>query len=88
MAHGFFCKCKKCNPSIMDMVFGSAKKKGNFSKKLKDGTTIYGPKSFDGKPGHKHGHRGPNFNRTPHSSLGAAAIGKPHSTKDHKTDRW
>lgn len=26
MAHGLFCICKRCNPSIMDSLFGSPKK--------------------------------------------------------------
>ena len=88
MAHGFFCKCKKCNPSLFDSLFGSTPKSGNSSKRLKDGTTIYGPKGMDSRPGHKHGHQGKNFHRTPHSSIGSAAIGQPHGTKGHKTHRW
>jgi len=96
MAHGLFCKCKKCNPSLLDSLFGStSKSSNNFSKKQRNGTTIYGPKGEDKRPGHKHGHYGKDFHRTPHSTIGSAAIGKPHTyyKKDgvhggHKTRRW
>lgn len=84
MAHGIFCTCRKCSPSFMDMLSG---KGGNFNKKHK-GTNLYGTKGLDGKTGFKHGHSGSNFNRTPHSSLGSAALGKPHGAKGHKTHRW
>lgn len=87
MAHGFLCTCKKCNPSVLDALFGTSKK-NNFSKQRPDGTTIYGPKGGDRRPGNKHGHKGKDFHRTPHSTIGSAAIGKPHTTKDHRTDRW
>ncbi|MEV0711585.1 hypothetical protein [Nocardia aurea] len=88
MAHGLFCKCKKCNPSLTDIFFGSANR-GNWSdKKLKDGTRISGPKKFD-KPGkaNYHGHSGDNFRRSPHSTLGSAATGRAHTYKDHPTHR-
>jgi hypothetical protein len=42
---------------------------------------------IDKLKGHKHGHFGSNFNRTPHSSIGSAALGKPHGWKDHETHR-
>lgn len=95
MAHGFLCTCKKCNPSILDTFLGGGGSKkagnkgksGNFSRKLPDGTKIYGPKSTEGRPGHKHGHSGKDFDRTPHSTIGSAAIGRPHTTKNHVTKR-
>ena len=68
-----------------------APKKGNFNKKLSDGTNIFGNKRTEGKPGFKHGHSGPDFYRSPYSALGTAALGKPRSYADHKknnTHRW
>ncbi len=90
MAHSLFCSCKKCNPSMMDALFGSSsRKKGDsFSKNLSNGTNIYGSRSAEKKPGYKHGHKGNNFHRTPHSTIGSAAIGRPHTSKGHKTNRW
>jgi hypothetical protein len=82
MAHGIFCTCKRCCPSFLDSLSG---KGGNFNKKRPDGTRLYGTKD---RTGFKHGHSGSNFNRTPHSSLGSAALGKPHGSKGHKTHRW
>lgn len=73
----------------------SRRRSGNFSQTLKNGTEIYGPNGIDKKPGHKHGHRGSNFDRSPHSTLGSGAVdsamGKddPGHTEDgHETDRW
>jgi hypothetical protein len=68
-----------------------APKKGNFSKKLSDGTSIFGNKRTEGKPGFQHGHSGANFHRSPYSALGTAALGKPRSYDNHKknnTVRW
>ena len=63
----------------------------NFEVNRPDGTTIYGPKSTEGRPGHKHGHRGDNFDRSPHSTIGSAALGDAHTYDEHKknrTKRW
>lgn len=90
MAHGFSCKCKKCSPSLMDIFFGSAGRGDYFNKKLKDNTSISGPKNFDKPKINKtnyHGHSGEDFRRSPHSTLGSAAIGQPHTYKDHPTHR-
>lgn len=65
--------------------------RGNFKRTTKDGTTLYGPKSTEGRPGHRHGHRGDDFDRSPHSTIGSAAIGDAHTYEDHRdnrTDRW
>ncbi|MFF0492839.1 hypothetical protein ACFYTQ_27730 [Nocardia sp. NPDC004068] len=63
------------------------RKTGNFESKQKDGTTLYGPRETEGRPGHKHGHRGENFNRSPHSTIGSAALGDAHNSDEHKHDR-
>lgn len=66
-----------------------------FERSLPDGTTVYGPKSTEGHPGHKHGHRGNDFDRSPHSTIGSAASdiarGKNqpgHTQREHPTKRW
>lgn len=62
-----------------------------FSKNLSNGTTIYGSKPTEGRPGHKHGHSGSDFDRSPHSTIGSAAIGDAHTYDEHKderTKRW
>jgi hypothetical protein len=72
-----------------------APKKSSFNRKLGNGTSIFSPKGWD-KPNKSqyHGHRGPNFYRSPHSTLGAAAIGRPHTygpkngRPGHHTHRW
>lgn len=69
----------------------SSKKTGRFEKELPDGTTIYGSRETEGRPGHKHGHHGEGFDRSPHSTIGSAALGDPHSTREHqsnRTKRW
>ena len=60
----------------------------SFSKKLSDGTTIFGDESMEGAPGYKHGHKGSDFHRSPHSTIGSAAIGTPHTEEGHRTRRW
>lgn len=67
------------------------RKTGNFEKKQPDGTTLYGPKETENRPGHRHGHRGDNFDRSPHSTIGSAALGDAHTYNEHKekrTKRW
>jgi hypothetical protein len=98
--HGIKCPCRSCCEKFegKGMVWDDDKRRyvkrsgsNNFSRDLPDGTSIYGPKSTEGRTGHKHGHRGDNFDRSPHSSVGSAAIGKPHNYEDHKknrTKRW
>lgn len=76
--------------------FGAPKKSSNnFNKKLSNGTSIFGPTSTEMRPGNKHGHSGSNFYRSPHSTLGSAAIGRAHTSygqpgknNGHKTHRW
>lgn len=60
---------------------------GTFEKDLTDGTTIYGPEGIDRRPGGKHGHRGGDFDRSPHSTIGSAAVGNRHTASGHKTKR-
>ncbi len=86
MAHSLFCSCKKYNPSLFDGLFNT--RTPGFSKRLPGGTTIYGPKGHDKKPGNKHGHYGKDFHRTPHSTIGSAAIGRAHTAGRHPTKRW
>ena len=63
----------------------------NFSHELTDGTTIYGNKDVEGRPGHDHGHAGDDFHRGPHSTIGSAALDDPHTAEEHRknrTERW
>lgn len=87
--HDRYCLCTKC---IDRSIRQQARRQSNhFERNLRNGTTIYGPKSTEGRPGHRHGHRGNNFDRSPHSTIGSAAIGDPHTYEDHKkkrTKRW
>lgn len=64
-----------------------AKKKGRFTSPQKDGTTLYGPRETENRPGHRHGHRGENFDRSPHSTIGSAALGDAHTYSEHKNER-
>ena len=86
MAHGLFCKCKRCNPSFLDMVFGPTSK-GPHRNPGSSGATVrdsnrYGPNQhyYGGKgesDGIGHGHYNPNngFNRPPVKDfLGNAAL--------------
>jgi hypothetical protein len=66
----------------------------SFEKQLKDGTTIHGDKSMEGRPGYKHGHSGPDFDRSQHSTIGSTAVDSAlgssspgHTSKDHPTNR-
>ena len=65
-------------------------KKNNYSKKLPNGTTIFGDKRVENTKGFHHGHSGNNFHRSPYSALGTAALGRPRSYDTHKknTHRW
>jgi hypothetical protein len=68
-----------------------APKKHSFTKKLSDGTSIFGDKRVEGRPGFRHGHTGSNFYRPPYSALGSAATGRTRSYSQHKksnTSRW
>ncbi|KKW03557.1 MAG: hypothetical protein UY35_C0005G0005 [Candidatus Saccharibacteria bacterium GW2011_GWC2_48_9] len=92
-------KCNRCQGQ-MDRLERQARdgdvpsrprKTGQFSRQQNDGTTLYGPKETEGRPGHKHGHRGDNFDRAPHSTIGSAALGDAHTTDEHartRTKRW
>lgn len=66
----------------------SKRKTGRFESPQKDSTALYGPRETEGRPGHKHGHRGDGFDRSPHSTIGSAALGDAHVTKKHPTKRW
>jgi hypothetical protein len=67
-----------------------APKKHSFSKTLGNGTTIFGDKRVEGRPGFQHGHKGSNFHRSPYSALGSAATGRSRTYQQHKknTSRW
>ncbi|TLG09440.1 hypothetical protein FEK35_15045 [Nocardia cyriacigeorgica] len=81
-------KCRKIYPSLAAALdTRKRERRDSFKRDLPNGTTIYGPKSTEGRPGHRHGHRGKNFDRSPHSSLGSAAVGDPHNYEEHKTKR-
>lgn len=65
-----------------------------FDKSLPDGTRIFGDKSQEGSPGYRHGHSGPDFHRSEHSTIGSAAVdaamGKTstgHTGGSHPTTR-
>ena len=65
-----------------------------FEKQLPDGTTIYGSKKSEGTTGYRHGHFGPDFSRTEHSTVGSAAVDAAlgadsigHTGDDHPTTR-
>ena len=96
--HSLFCDCNRCRKAKYPFTYAAEQEKkrkkssggSNFSKTRPDGTTIYGSTS-DKRPGHKHGHKGKDFDRTPHSSVGSAAIGRLHDEQKHKDDmthRW
>lgn len=93
MAHGIFCSCKRCNPSIMDMIFGSTPK-GPFSNPKNTGSKSYtsprygaNQQAYGGKgsaSGAGHGHKNPNngFDRPPVSDfLGNKALRSSYSKK-------
>lgn len=96
--HGINCPCRGCYTKFVEgkgMTWDDGKRRyvkpkssTSFSRKLSDGTTIFGDKSLEGRTGYKHGHKGSDFHRTPHSTIGSAAIGKPHTEDGHKTRRW
>lgn len=86
MAHGIFCTCKKCNPSIFDSLFGTTSK-GPFANPRNTGnksrnSSNWGPNQqyYGGRgraDGAGHGHYNPNngFNRPPVADfLGNRAI--------------
>lgn len=88
--YNFWCGCGYCE---RETIRRSARQTDadSFSRRRPDGTTIYGPKSTEGRPGHYHGHYGDDFHRTPHSTIGSAAIGDAHTYDEHKkkrTKRW
>jgi hypothetical protein len=70
--------------------FGAPKKSNSHFNQRHNGTNIFGVKAVENRPGHNHGHTGKNFHRTPHSTIGSAAIGRPHNYNTHKnnTFRW
>lgn len=86
MAHGLFCKCKGCNPSLLDSIFAPTKKgpfynsgssgsKVSKSPRYGAGQVYYGGKGKADGVGH--GHYNPNngFNRSATSDfLGNKAI--------------
>ena len=94
------CKCDKCTAARAresrrnggnwngDLNFNSTP----WQKNLPNGTTLYGPEGFDRRNQENyHGHYGDDFHRTPHSTIGSAAIGDPHTYDEHKnnrTERW
>lgn len=87
------CPCPSCKRGPQGQQSQPKKKPrktGNFERKLKDGTTIYGPRETENRPGHYHGHRGDDFDRTPHSTIGSAAIDDAHTLSEHydRTHRW
>lgn len=84
-------KCRRQFPQAAKVLDERKRSAGQFSKDLPDGTNIYGTNGMDKKPGHKHGHRGDNFDRSPHSTIGSAAIGGAHTYDEHRnnrTKRW
>lgn len=103
MAHSLFCGCKKCNPSLTDIFFGSSSRKSPFSNSKSSGTKTNGSRNYGpnqkyyggrGKPdGPGHGHHNPNngFNRQPVSDfLGNKALRDSGIYKSSKrqTPKW
>ncbi|CAM4362226.1 hypothetical protein NONI108955_22700 [Nocardia ninae] len=88
-------KCRRQFPDAaraLDARMKEARRSTNrqpntFQKKRPDGTTLYGPEGMDKRPGNKHGHRGDNFDRSPHSTIGSAAIDDAHTYDEHRDDR-
>lgn len=66
------------------------------TKELPDGTKLTIDKDHEGKSYYRHGHSGPDFERTEHNAIGMAAVNatfgdKPildHDAKTHPTRRW
>ncbi|MFZ1360903.1 MAG: hypothetical protein WAS27_02675 [Candidatus Saccharimonadales bacterium] len=73
------CYCDECKRAY--------RQDDSFTRDLPNGTTIYGPKSTEGRPGYRHGHRGESFDCSPHSTIGSAVVGDAHTYNEHRDRR-